>query len=288
MATPPFIELTDAETLFKAGVGQDLLRKVKDDFTNLNARTLQLEKFLKVHEDFIEACDPSGDPDGLGISFMNAAQVAAYSSLIDVWAISETTLYIGYDNTDSRSSHFNASKPAYSVARMSIPAFASSKYAQAYSRLALQFDQVTRPITFEARMKLSADGALFAGLRVGVRSGGSGQAISFDRNGIWLERVDATNWRFACYNGTRTSGTSFAKPTAGNWFKVKIEFTDTPSNRALCYVDDVLKETITTNLPTATPLRAWWQGSNFVSGLGAWDFDCDRYAFSALGLADAA
>ena len=71
-------------------------------------------------------------------------------------------------------------------------------------------------------------------------------------------------------------------------FQVKIEFTDTPSNRALCYIDVgagfVLKETFTNTLPTSRRLFPMIMcGSNN----GGW-VEADRCEHSALAVNDAA
>lgn len=285
MAIPAFVEFTDPETQYKSGIGQDYARKMKDNFTNLNARTLQLEKYTRVFDHFISS-DHTSNSLGFGKSFECPDDDAAYTNLVDKWAVSENWLYIGYDGTDSRRSHFNATKPARSVARISLSGGVSNfGYGHVFSRKHFRFDQVTRPIIFEARMKISADGYVYAGLRHGITQDATGRP-STDRAGVWLERVDSTNWRFVSFDGSRFNGSNFAKPTAGNWFTVKIEFTDTPSNRAICSVDGVVKETITSNLDTDTELRAWWCA--FQNNFSNFDLDSDRAEFSCLGLADAA
>lgn len=103
---------------------------------------------------------------------------------------------------------------------------------------------------------------------------------------IIMNRNNATDmWRFSCFNGTSTThGSDFAKVVANTWFEVKITFTNNPSNQALCYLDSVLKSTLSTNLPTASILYG------FVAQTCTGDtVDLDRMEVSASGvLSDAA
>lgn len=116
------------------------------------------------------------------------------------------------------------------------------------------FTYATLPITFTTRVKLDHNDPTF--LRIGLMN----WMITADTaptDGIFLERNGA-NFRFRTVNAsTSTNGSDFAPPTADTWFEVEIIFTNSPSNQALCYVDGVLKDTLTgANLPTAKNLRA--------------------------------
>src|SRR6185436_17736051 len=104
-----------------------------------------------------------------------------------------------------------------------------------------------------------------------------------DSKGIWVERVDATNWRFVSFDSSRNNGSSFAKPTPGTWWTIDVIFTDDPRNRALCYINGVLKETFTSNLPTADSLHYY-----FGHASTAGDMDIDIAGLRAEGIADAA
>lgn len=108
--------------------------------------------------------------------------------------------------------------------------------------MAIEFDNRTVPISYKGRFKMSDNtNTIWIGFSnwptLGTRP----------TDGIWLE-LNGTSWRFACANNsTYTNGTDFTRVTSSTWFEVEIVWDGTP--QALCYVDSVLKETLTTNLP---------------------------------------
>lgn len=293
MAIPAFLEFTDAETLFKAGLGQDFYRKMKDDFTNLNARTSIVENHLVTHEHFL-------DDDMSGFSFqashgavMGNTLPSGYSAAgwSGTWIVNHRRgwMYQGYDGTDRNGTIWNAAKPDYTSARISTLGSSSGRYANLYGLARYRFDRSTKPIVFTARIKLAADSPFLFGLRDGPRSeqfvnGGLG----FNRHGIWMERVDSSNWRFVSYDGTRNNGSNFAKVTSGTWFEVRIEFTDTPADRAFCYVDGVLKNTLAANLPTTSALCAALLTVDVNQGGTAGNIDYDRFRHEVPAILDAA
>jgi hypothetical protein len=108
---------------------------------------------------------------------------------------------------------------------------------------------------------------------------------------VWLEQPDDANWRFVTSAGSPLAGGSFARPGAETWYSVKIEFTDTPSNRAICSVDGTQRAFFTSNLPLTDILHSWFSiGFVFTAAGGGTtlhEIDCDRVDLSFPGMADA-
>jgi hypothetical protein len=102
-----------------------------------------------------------------------------------------------------------------------------------------------------------------------------------------MER-NGSNWRFVSKDsGGTTNGSDFTPVTAGNWFDVEIKFEDSPGNQARCFVDGVLKSTLTTNLPTGEVLYGLVKGGNPAAAPR--DLKLDRLEYKAgAQLADAA
>lgn len=239
-----FNELTLAETAYKAGVGQDVTRKIKDNFTNLNTRLLQLESRAEVFEHFLYPSYPLIGPD------------------VGEW-------------DDGSSGIF--SRDAYSVIKAQ-SGQGNQSVGHAITR-GLIFDELTRPLTFETRIKWGGSGA-----NTRMASGFGGYRAT--TRGVWLEMINSTQMRFSSRDSAgQFNGTAFSRIAISTWFKVKIIFTDDPSDRALCYVDDVLKETITSNLPTPDELRC--MSTAWSTGAGDLIF-VDWIRMSALAFDDAA
>jgi hypothetical protein len=262
-----FVELTTGETAAKAFIRQALMRKVKDNFTNLNARMTQEEQFLRLF-------DHMNFDDGSGRSYQTLVNDETSPS---AYGYGRSWIYIGDGGRQGR----NAAKPSHSVARISVGA--SGDWGWAFSLLSFSFADAVKPIRWKARLKISNDGSLICGMREGPYNE---NAVSQNRPGIWLERFDSSSWRFACYDGTtKNNGTAFTRVTNGTWFEAEIEFTNSPSDRAICRIDGAERANLQANLPTTQRLLA-------IHGVrgpgGATDFDVDRVLFSADGLADAA
>ena len=277
-----FSTLTLAETAAKAKLRQALFRKIKDNEDNLNERMGTVENQIVTFDHFVE-------DDGGGYSFQgsNYSVDLPPAGWTGTWLVNRARrwMYQGWDTTTRDGTIFNAAKPDQSVARVaSVPINASARYSNLYGLDRFRFDRVTRPIIFRARIKLAADSDFVFGLRDGPRSE---HYRTVDRPGIWMERVDGSNWRFVCYDGTRNNGGNFAKITTGTWFEVEIEFTDTPADRAFCYVDGVLKQTLTANLPTTSPLCFALLPGGGVNGT-AGTTDYDRVRIDCPALLDAA
>jgi hypothetical protein len=271
MSIPAFVEFTDAETAFNAGVGQDYRRKMKDDFTNLNARAQILESHAIFFDHFTERHEPTGalsDPSLPLLSEDGVFKVRPHR-----WRM---RLFGGSGDAEDRT----LNKPAYSVAGIQHEGSGTGTFL--WTVPDVRFDLVTLPITFEARVKLDQSDREPI---VGLKEWQTTNPATTDAPGIWLDYIDTSNWRFVSYDTARNNGGSFAKVSAGSWFTVKIVFTDDPSNRALCYVDGVLKETLTTQLPTAKRLNAVW---GYYSGANAGSMHIDRLKLDVLGHADAA
>lgn len=261
MAT--FVELNDAETDSKAFMRQALGKKIKDNFTNLNARVGEIEKQARLFDHFIRR------PDGESNLSWGLTPASGVVMVIEDWHIRGTL------NSDLVA--MNVVKPDQSVGRFAVQT--GSGVRTLTSKHTLQYDQVTLPILFECRMKLSADIRFWLGIQI------PGIVTPGDNPSVFLERVDASNWRFSSWDTSGNSGSSFTKITSGNWFKVKIEFTDNPSARAICSLDDVVKETLTTQLPTNDVLAA---KLIFNGAIAQGDLDLDLMDFGAVALDDAA
>jgi hypothetical protein len=151
----------------------------------------------------------------------------------------------------------------------------------------IYFDNRTKPIRHTMRIKLtnhSSWGGYYVGLQevpdttVGIARPG---------NGIFLERSSSTQVRFVSVNGgVATVGTAFNVPADSTWWEVDIEFTNTPGNQANCYTKDAagastLRETLTTNLPTAKVLLGggWWR----TAGANVSEVHVDSYLLRSAG-----
>jgi hypothetical protein len=148
--------------------------------------------------------------------------------------------------------------------------------AQLYTVRGFKFSDVTKPIIYKARIKLSdnTDDYWLGLARAEYAS------FAVPARGIYLER-NTTNWRFVSKDsGGSTNGTPFSPVTAGTWFEIEIKFEDSPGNQARCYVDGVLKETFTTNLPTGEVLFGAVK-YNQTTGGGGGDLKLDRIEYKA-------
>jgi hypothetical protein len=211
-----FVAFSLAETAYKFLIGQDWTRKLKDNFDDHQTRLLALEAAGFRTFDHFNVDNPAAQND-FDAEVMVTGAVSA-SEFTETYSV-----WLFKYNITART-------------------------MGAITRRKVQFNAVGLPITLTWRWKQSHDKQFLVGLKL--------LGNFADANGIWLERVDASNWRFVSYDGTRNSGVSFGNVAPGNWVKTKIVFTNDPSNRALCYVNDVLKDTLTLQLPTTVPLKA--------------------------------
>ena len=262
---PDYVKVEDSQIDFNSGVGQDTAFQGRDNQENLKERVTKIESQSRLFDHFIRL--HSGGADLLS---WGPNPASASFSIIEDWRI------VAISNADFVS--MNVAKPAQSVGRFAVQS--GSEVRQLTSKHTLQYDQVTLPIIFECRVKLSADIRFWFGIYEPATD-----ASPVTKHSIVLERVDGSNWRFRSYDGSANLGSSFTKITSGNWFKIKIEFTDTPSARAICSIDDVVKETLTANLPTAKALSAKFL---FNGAIAQGDFDLDFADFGAVALSDAA
>jgi hypothetical protein len=284
MAAPVFVSFTDPETAYKAALGQDFFRKMKDDFDALNSRLSQVEGSLLLfdhfntpHPRFFVNNGASGDPTSAPLLAQDARGLWVNER---VWtgtgAIDPGMAYDGGFSELAIEISPNASGRTQANTIWSVAEFI--------------FNSVTRPISFKSRQKWGGAGnpRHLIGLISGMFSNAQNPANA-PTDGIWLEFPDSTNVRFICKDsgsGT-TTGTSFTRPTTGTRYEIEIQFTDDPSNRALCYLNGVLKETFTTNLPVTRRLRAALICRTDTSGSTNSIITVDRARLSADGLADA-
>jgi hypothetical protein len=235
-----FAELTLAETAAKAKIRQALMRKLKDNCTNLNARISQSEQSAHVFEHF--------NAYSFDAVYPLFEKVNLYDIVAGIWSV--------YQAGD-----------------------ATGGYGGVFSRRTVRIDAVTSPVRLKARCKKISDVSHLLGLRL------QSAATLSDTQGVWLERVDASNWRFVSYDTARNNGVNFTKPTDGTWFEVDIEWTSATS--VSCRVDGVLKDTLITQLPSNDLLRVHLLSAG--TG-GAWTktMEIDRFEFSFGALTDAA
>lgn len=246
-----YVKVEDAQIDFDSGVGQDVVFQARDNQENHQARISQLERSLRTFDHMNWGAPGTTNPPTDSIRVTNShADSNLVIAVFSVWTLNGSL----------------TGAPGIQVMRNFI------------------FTQVTRPILFVARIKKLLDVDMRVGLRL-VQAGTGG--LPADASGIWLERVDASDWRFVSYDSARNNGTSFGKIADGTWFDVEIEFTDTPSNRALCRIDSVLKETLTTELPTAATLHGAIMSAGSGAPPGANVMDMDLIDYGAAGLADA-
>jgi hypothetical protein len=133
--------------------------------------------------------------------------------------------------------------------RLTTPA---AGYIQCAGVPMFDFSVRTKPLTFSTRIQYDTR-ANIASLRVGW-VGPALPTTARPTDGVYME-LNAGNFRFTSSNGgANTAGTDFAWIANSTYFDVDIIFTDAGGNRALCYVNAVLKETITLNLPIAKRL----------------------------------
>jgi hypothetical protein len=258
---------TDAETNARAKLRQAFFKKLKDNDAFHKSRVDQLYSGLRFFDHFNWRTDTNnrswGAPDGEGATLGGG---------------NGNFGWVGFNENDSLvDANYNPTRPAFSVARFTVGTLGAN-WAAWYSCFGLQFDQVTAPLIFEARCKLSVDGAPI----YGIREMRDENPRLTDRNGIWIERADATNWRAVSYNGSRNNGVNWTKPSIGTWFVLRFEWT---AGQVLIKVDGVTKDTLTSQLPVSTVLHAFFAASQNPSTC---NHDFDRTELAADGLADAA
>lgn len=260
--------LTEDETNAKAKLRQAFFKKLKDNDVDHKARIDRIYQGMRFFDHFNWRTDVADR--SWGTAPWNLGTGTGDGSGGRGWV-----QYNGLN--DGHDANFNPARPAFSVARI-INGTAGSSWCVNFTEFALRFDAITAPLILEARVKLSADGAPFLGLREMRDENPGGN----DRAGIWVERVDGTNWRAVSYNGSRNNGLNWAKPSVGTWFVLRIEWT---SGQAIIKIDGATKDTLTTQLPTTTTLHGVL---GCAIGSVSCNHDHDRIEMAADGLGDAA
>lgn len=244
-----YTEFTLAQTAFKFGVGQDWTRQLRDNFINHEDRIKGIEFNSLVFDHF----NLDNSEELLPEAWLKLGNVAAGDQTYPAFSVlrlrKDTGLVIGF-----------------------------------VSKRNFRFDEVTLPLIFKTRIKKLVDVDIRIGLRLFFQ-GTTG--LPADAAGIWLERVDATDFRFVSFDTSRQNGVPFAKPTDNVWFDMEIEFTDMPSNKALCRIDGTLKETILLQLPTTKILHGLMVTAGSGGAPGVNVLDIDRARVSSAGMADA-
>lgn len=277
-----YVEVTEAETTAAAFLRQALGRKFRNNFINHQARITALESNIIAFDHFLGWVSCPVDFDGSG-----AAPKERIFNQRWLWA------FQGQAGTPA-----DPTFPAYSVVRLDADGNASNDAAHSglYSLQDFVFDNVTKPITYKARVQWRGQRANHDPIhRWGMHASyytsvGTPNAPY----GIYLEMPNNTDFRFSCKSSAGvTTGTLFTRPIPDAWFEVRIDFTDDPSDRAVCYIDDVPKETLITNLPTTDRLRgSVICAQDYVGGGGAgstpYQVDIDRIRYTCEGLTDAA
>jgi hypothetical protein len=145
---------------------------------------------------------------------------------------------------------------------------------------AFHFNNRTKPLTFKLRIRSTNWEPTVNNMNIGfVAFPAAGFARATD--GVFMEigAAGVTRWRFtSANNSTYTVGADFTHPANNTWTEIVVLFESSPGNQARCYLDGVLKETLTTNLPTA---RNIYGGMILDVSAGSWDVD--RLEVSASG-----
>jgi len=277
---PAFTPYVDAQTAYKAPLGQDFFRQMQDNFDNLDARTTRLESSVLLYDHF-------ADKDGRWLAHDNDANTIVKFALDQkgIWLVHR----IHPGSNDPALFPPMPSVQAHSVVLLDSNGAGNDNAVILAGIQEVVFNSAVRPIVYEARVKWISIGAGQPFHRFGLWSDIPATPWNTHcASGIWLEFPDSTNVRFVTRDngGALNTGTSFARPAGSTWFTVRIEFTDDPSNRALCYLDGVLKETFTSSLPTARrlfPVIASIESAGISTQAHA-----DRCEFSAESLVDAA
>lgn len=146
----------------------------------------------------------------------------------------------------------------------------------------IYFNNRTAPVTFEARIKLATNPASSTATFLGLSDGDSVLSAR-PSNGIFVEYVSGTDWRFTTMRaGSGTTGTSFTQVTAGTWFVLKIIINDDAGTHAECYIDGDLKDDHTLTLPVDKPI---WP---FLSHKASGNWDVDYVSLASGGIDNAA
>ncbi len=133
----------------------------------------------------------------------------------------------------------------------------------------IYFNNRTAPITWETRIQLAANPSATTHMFLGLSDGASVLAAR-PSNGIYVEYVSGTNWRFTTSrSASNTTGTTFTEVTAGTWFTLKIIINDDAGTHAECYIDGDLKDDHTLTLPVDRPI---WPFLSYGQG-GSWRVD---------------
>jgi hypothetical protein len=152
------------------------------------------------------------------------------------------------------------------------------------------FTNRTKPIVFKFRMMIENYND-WTGFFFGLMDVPPAEASTTrPSNGLFMEMgATAGTFRFVARNGgggSETVGTEFTRPSSSAWFTFEITFTNDPSNQAVCKIDGVTKETLTTNLPTAKTL---FPVLHLVGSVASTKYDLDRIeAYASGALSDAA
>lgn len=278
-----FTALTLAETAFKAMFRQGLARKIKTNFDDHESRIAAYESSSRMFDHFND--QPNADGLSFDVEHYGDNTVASISQIALLQGGPRWVLHSQAGS--SWGAHAcNVAKPSYSVARLTLASgfggSGGSTYAGIQSRLLHRLDQIVQPITFTGRFALGVDDTFLIGMRERCTSL-TENGVTTTRQGIWMERVDASNYRFKSYDGGTFTGSSFSRPTIGSWFEVSIVFS---TGQALCYLNGSLKETIASHLPGATALSASYFG-DIGGGTGPFNMDVDRALWQAAGQLDA-
>jgi hypothetical protein len=279
MAIPLFTPFLDAQTAYKAALGQDFFRQMQDDFDNLNGRTTRLESSVLLYDHF-------ADQDGRWLEENNDANTLRHFELDKkgLWAVHR--IHPG-SNTPGDYPPM-PSVQAHSSVLLDSNGNGSNNAIILAGLQEVVFNSTVRPVVFEARVQWISLGAGQPNHRFGLWSNIPATPWNTHADsGIWLSFPDGSNVRFETRDnaGTLNTGTSFTRPAGSTWFTIRIEFTDDPSNRALCYLDGVLKETFTSSLPTSRRLFPVLASIESTSSNQVY---VDRCEFGAESLVDAA
>ncbi len=278
-----YAEVTDDETNTAAFMRQALGKKFKNNFINHQDRINAIESGAVFFDHFTSRwhdvdntfalADHSWHP---GYMYGDPLEAEKRDGRGPTW-------FFASDQADAAGSR-NAVPTESSVARVAM-AGGSAPWVTVRPWFTLRYDQIVKPMRCVMRCKMSADGRF----KLGITSVTAGISKLADQTGVWLERVDASNWRFKARDTGASSVTGpFTRVASGTWFEIAIEFTDDPSDRAICKLDGVDKTAggLTTNLPLDKDL-ALTVGLFGDATAPAVNYDFDRVRHSSGGIIDA-
>lgn len=221
-----FVALTDTETNSTKPIRQALMKKIKDNFDDIQARLLAVESSLRMFDHF--TWDDSNVDAAPGTPNLN------------LWRF-------GVQTGGPPDSSAALRTTEHSVRLTATPGASKGAIRM---RGVLRLTPPQSPVAV-FRFKTIASWADFSDLVVGMGNDrDAGHTDLTPTDGVFLQ-MSGTSLRFASIkNGAQTSSSTFTRPAADTWMEVEVKYID--SNSVECRFDGDLKETFdgpTDNVP---------------------------------------